>query len=60
MANDVKIAIGYASLAIGTGIELMNNGTNIPPPVQAKIMETSLYENDAFFGAAANTLLPCK
>ena len=50
--------MGYASLAIGTGIELMNRGTKIPPPVHARIMEMSLYENAAPFGAAANTLLP--
>lgn len=58
MANDTNIAIGYASFAKGTGIALMNSGTRIPPPVHARIIETSLYENAAPFGAAANTLLP--
>jgi len=36
----------------------MNNGTRIPPPVHVRIIDTSLYENAAPFGAAANTLLP--
>ena len=36
----------------------MKSGTRIPPPVHARIIETSLYENADPFGAAANTLLP--
>jgi hypothetical protein len=51
------MAIGYASFAMGTGMELIKRGTRIPPPVHARIMETNLYETETF-GLAANTLLP--
>jgi hypothetical protein len=51
------MAIGYASFAMGTGMELIKRGTRMPPPVHARIMDTSLYETETF-GLAANTLLP--
>lgn len=37
---------------------LMKSGTRIPPPVHARIIETSLYETEDPLGAAAKTLLP--
>mmetsp|Transcript_15087 Transcript_15087/g.21527 ORF Transcript_15087/g.21527 Transcript_15087/m.21527 type:complete len:81 (+) Transcript_15087:502-744(+) len=57
-ANETNIARGYASFASGTGNPLMNIGTIIPPPVQARINDTSLYEVDVVGLIVEKTLLP--
>ena len=57
IAYDIMIAIGYASLARGTGILFIKIGVRIPPPVHVKIIEINLYDV-TFSVIVEKTLLP--
>lgn len=56
--NEIPMAIGYASVARATGIALIKIGTNVPPPVHWKIIETNLYEGEASRGSLLHNLQP--